>query len=158
MLFLLRVVTDLELVAQTGSPGAPLADRPFPWIVSSLAVHLTAASPDDPAIRALAGPLPGSPTDAVADALAGPPTDAEDAALTALAERVEAWLRLQLRLGAGDDLNWLWRRRATIVAEPGWIEATFALDDVDTRVRLAGLDLDPGFVWWLGAVVRFRYV
>jgi hypothetical protein len=29
---------------------------------------------------------------------------------------------------------------------------------VDTGVRLAGLDLDPGFVWWLGAVVRFRYV
>lgn len=158
VLFLLRVVTDLELVAEAGSPGAPLADRPFPWIVSSLAVRLTAASPDDPAIRALAGPLPGSPTDAAADALAGPPTDAEDAALTALAERVEAWLRLQLRLGAGDDLNWLWRRQATIVAEPGWIEATFALDDVDTRVRLAGLDLDPGFLWWLGAVVRFRYV
>jgi len=151
VLFLVRVVTDLELVAETGSPGAPLADRPFLWIVSSLAVRLTAASPGDPAIRALAG----SPAQ---DAVAGPPTDVEDAALTDLTERVEAWLRLQLRLGAGDDLDWLWRRRATIVAEPGWIEATFAFDDVDTRVRLAGLDLDPGFVWWLGAVVRFRYV
>ncbi|MGH3774183.1 MAG: hypothetical protein ACRDRR_00370 [Pseudonocardiaceae bacterium] len=151
VLFLVRIVTDLELVAETGSPGAPLADRPFPWIVSSLAVRLTAASPDDPAISALAGPLAD-------DAVTGPPTDAEDAALTDLTERVEAWLCLQLRLGAGDDLDWLWRRQATIVAEPGWIEATFALDDVDTRVRLAGLDLDPGFVWWLGAVVRFRYV
>ena len=30
--------------------------------------------------------------------------------------------------------------------------------DVDIDVRIAGLDIDPGFVWWLGAVVGFRYV
>jgi hypothetical protein len=48
-------------------------------------------------------------------------------------------------------------RRGTIVAEPGWIEVQLRLDDVDVDVRRAGLDLDPGWVPWLGSVVRFRY-
>jgi hypothetical protein len=32
-----------------------------------------------------------------------------------------------------------------------------SLDDVDLDVRRAGLDGDPGWVWWLGQVVRFVY-
>ena len=74
-----------------------------------------------------------------------------------LAEQVRDRLREALALEPDDDLRWLWHRPARIAAEPGWMEATFALADVDTRVRAAGLDLDPGFVWWLGAVVRYRY-
>jgi len=31
------------------------------------------------------------------------------------------------------------------------------LNDVDTQIRRAGLDLDPGFVPWLGKVVKIRY-
>jgi hypothetical protein len=31
------------------------------------------------------------------------------------------------------------------------------LDDVDFDVRMAGLDLDPGWIPWLGVVVRFIY-
>ena len=56
-----------------------------------------------------------------------------------------------------NDLGWIWRRRAEIESSPGLIEATFSLDEVDVRLRRAGLDLDPGYVWWLGRVVRFRY-
>jgi hypothetical protein len=31
------------------------------------------------------------------------------------------------------------------------------LDSVDLDIRRAGLDLDPGWVPWLGVVVRYRY-
>jgi hypothetical protein len=43
------------------------------------------------------------------------------------------------------------------VAHPGWLEIHFSLDDVATDLRRAGLDLDPGFLPWLGVVVRFVY-
>ena len=44
------------------------------------------------------------------------------------------------------------------LAEMGWIEVHLRLDDVDVDARRAGLDLDPGWVSWLGVVVRFVYV
>ncbi len=50
------------------------------------------------------------------------------------------------------------RRRALIRVDPGWIDVQLEIDDVDVDVRMAGLDLDPGYLAWLGAVVRFRYV
>jgi hypothetical protein len=43
------------------------------------------------------------------------------------------------------------------VTEPGWIELRFSLDEVSTEIRRAGLDLDPGYVPWLGVVMRFIY-
>jgi hypothetical protein len=49
------------------------------------------------------------------------------------------------------------RRPARVLADPGWIEIHFSLDDVDTTLRRARLDLDPGFVPWLGVVLRFVY-
>src|SRR6185295_46497 len=48
-------------------------------------------------------------------------------------------------------------RRAEIVSDPGWLEVRFALDDVSTEIRRAGLDLNPGYVAWLGLVVVFVY-
>ena len=48
-------------------------------------------------------------------------------------------------------------RRAEIVADPGWIEVRFSLDEVRTDVRRAGLDIDPGFIPWLGVVMKFKY-
>jgi hypothetical protein len=44
-----------------------------------------------------------------------------------------------------------------IVADPGWLEVRLNVDDVDLMVRRAGLDLDPGWLDWLGTVVVFRY-
>ncbi|MFK0252425.1 hypothetical protein [Streptomyces sp. NPDC090445] len=50
------------------------------------------------------------------------------------------------------------RRRGRVAAEAGWIEVVLAAGDADPQVRRAGLDLDPGWIGWLGAVVRYRYV
>jgi hypothetical protein len=54
-------------------------------------------------------------------------------------------------------IDFVCRRRAEIIADPGWIEVRFSLDEVSTEIRRAGLDLDPGYLSWLGIVVRFVY-
>ena len=82
----------------------------------------------------------------------------------ALAERLEpSSPRIRASVAALPDalappLARLVERRAEVVADPGWIELRLAQDAIDTRVRRAGLDLDPGYVPWLGVVVKFRYV
>lgn len=48
-------------------------------------------------------------------------------------------------------------RRARIVAEPGWIDVILEQQQVRTEIRRAGLDIDPGYLPWLGCVVRFIY-
>lgn len=48
-------------------------------------------------------------------------------------------------------------RRASIELQPGWVKVLLQLDGVDTQVRKAGLDLNPGFVPWLGYVVMIHY-
>ena len=59
---------------------------------------------------------------------------------------------------ADTTLAFVCRRPAGIVVDPGWIDVVFSLDEVCTDVRRAGLDLDLGYLSWLGCVVRFRYV
>jgi hypothetical protein len=49
------------------------------------------------------------------------------------------------------------RRPGVISYAPGWIEARINVDQIDIAVRRAGLDLDPGWVPWLGTVVRYVY-
>ena len=41
--------------------------------------------------------------------------------------------------------------------EPGWIELHLPLSSVETPIRRLGLDLDPGWLPWLGCVVRIIY-
>jgi hypothetical protein len=48
-------------------------------------------------------------------------------------------------------------RTGTVEAQAGWFEIHLPIDSADPVVRRAGLDLDPGFVPWLGAVVRYVY-
>jgi hypothetical protein len=50
------------------------------------------------------------------------------------------------------------RRPGRVLARPGWVEVAMPADRVDLDVRRAGLDLDPGWVPWLGVVVGYRYV
>jgi len=120
--------------------------------LAAIVVELTGAPAVDPAVRVLIGRRDDDPA-----APWTPTTDVEHEAIGRLAGGVRSWMldRAQGRLG---DLGPVWRRNVSIAAAPGWVEVTFSLDDVDLGVRLAGLDLDPGFVWWLGSVVGFRYV
>lgn len=152
LLFLLNTVSAAGLPEILDEP--PLLARPASWVLHRLGRTLVPADADDPAVLALAGltaPPPGNPAEA-----------AETAALASCAER---WASATAALLRVDDdtrgdlaiVRDLAGRRATIRHEPGWVEVWLSLDDVDLDVRRAGLDLDPGWLWWLGQVVRFRY-
>lgn len=77
----------------------------------------------------------------------------DEAALVAWTSAVRHWCRRRARLTVKD-----------LVARPGTVEvtrthvhATFALSLLDTRVRRLALDVDPGWVPWLGHVIQFHY-
>jgi hypothetical protein len=44
-----------------------------------------------------------------------------------------------------------------VTGSPGWLEVRLPLATVDLTIRRAGLDIDPGWLPWLGAVVRYVY-
>jgi len=157
VLFLLNLAADLGWPAALLDDAA-LAARSPRWCLHQLAMRWLALSADDPAALAFAGLPPGSPAP---DADAEPPEPGERRALAALGDAVCRALRRRLRergLEAMSDdrlLAHVCRRHGEIVADPGWLEAHLALADVDIDLRVAGLDLDPGWVPWLGIVVRF---
>ena len=134
------------------APAVPPAA--LPGTIARLCRRLAGAGADDPAVRALAGPV----TDGEL-----PPGVPDPEADDAVERQVRAWVGARLRAGGAepdrsDELDWLWLRPTLIETTPGWIEAEFSLADVDLRIRRALLDLDPGWLWWRGAVMRFRYV
>jgi hypothetical protein len=156
LLFLIGIIDELNLPEEI-SGHELLGARPFVWVMHQLAMALVTAEPDDPAALAFAGLLPKT-TPPSEDEL--PATELEVIAIAGYAERIVARLRLVLERpdeAAETLLEFACSRRAEVVADPGWIELKFSLDDVSTEIRRAGLDLDPGYVPWLGVVLRFTY-
>jgi len=161
LLFLLPIVSELgipaSVIAEPGDDGTGL--RP---VLHELGRQLLVrAAPDagppaaeDPALLAFCGLSPGS---APPRPLAGPAAKrtglAADSVVSALRARVTGPYRADPALLLG-----VCRRHAVIHADPGWIDVDLRLDEVSVDVRRAGLDLDPGYLPWLGCVVRFRYV
>jgi hypothetical protein len=148
-------------VAERGLPetlcdeAGPLARRSLRFALHALASTLLPVEPRDPAALAFCGLGPEEPPPCQGeDPLTDPERDALAATATALAEE------LRSRLGRLEEpvravLLETCRRDAVVVADPAWLEVRYALVDVDVRVRRAGLDLDPGWLPWLGCVVRF---
>lgn len=156
LLFLLATAADAGLPDRLHQDPA-LVDRSVRWTLHRLALELAPyAAEDDPAVLALAGQPP------TADPPAGPgPNPAEQAALTATAGHWRAATARRLDPDAPDAENviaGIIARRGEVVADPGWLEVVLDIADIDFNIRRAGLDLDPGWVPWLGVVVRFRYV
>jgi hypothetical protein len=152
----------LNLAPEAGLPHAVLAEpdlggRSLPWLLQAVAVTLVPVPGDDPALAAFAGldHAEPSPWRTGPDATAG-----ESRAVRRIAGR---WAQAAASaLGRPEDegaaaVRALAARRGTVVFAPGWIEVVFALDDVDVDVRVAGLDLNPGWIPWLGCVLRYRY-
>ncbi|MER6781477.1 MULTISPECIES: hypothetical protein [unclassified Streptomyces] len=159
LLFLLAAAPEAGLPDRALAEPA-LAARPLSWVLHAAARALCGLAPEDPAALALAGLGP----DRAATLLRAPAaTPREQDSVDALAAD---WARATAsRLGeeryADDPFGAVLavaRRPGRITAETGWIEAVFASADTDLAVRRAGLDLDPGWLGWLGAVVRYRYV
>lgn len=153
LLFLLGVLEDLgipeRLCGQEGSMRRGL---------HALARVLLPVEGDAPEVRAFCGLAPQAEIPASWEM----PLDADARVrVEVLAERVRSELDARLcgRLEPKQDALWfVCDRRAEIAAEPGWIELRFSLSQVSTAIRLVGLDLDPGYVPWLGVCVSFRYV
>jgi hypothetical protein len=56
------------------------------------------------------------------------------------------------------SLRDLVQRRAWLSLTPTHIDIVMAVDDADLRLRRVGLDVDPGWVPWLGRIVGFHFV
>lgn len=70
------------------------------------------------------------------------------------------WLRRcrsHLRRQVGIGLHSLVCRPASVAITATHVDVWQAIDAVDLRIRRAGLDVDPGWVAWLGRVLRFHY-
>lgn len=63
------------------------------------------------------------------------------------------WTRRTARLGLADLVH----RPALLSATTTHVDVTLDLSHTDLRLRRTGLDLDPGWVPWLGRVVSFHY-
>lgn len=127
----------------------------------ALALHRVALVPwplaaDDPAALAFCGLAPRQP----------PPADdvdleiepAREAAVQRAVASIHDLLSARLPDWRGPALlSRLLCREARISADPGWIDVHFALRDVSVDLRRAAIDLDPGFLPWLGVVLRYRY-
>jgi hypothetical protein len=156
LLFLLGALDELGLPAAV-TTAAPLARRPLRWSLHRLALSLAPLEPDDPAALAFAG-LPPDAEPPGDDEV--PQSEAETLELGRLARSVVEHLRERLEQphATPDELlDFVCRRRGEIVFDPAWLEVRLPLDEVSIELRRAGLDLDPGWLAWLGCVVRFVY-
>ena len=149
LLFLLKLIEGLGLPDQI---LAHCPRRPFRWALHQLALALVPAEPDDAAALACAGLPPDAAPPSCSEE---PPDDAEGALIASFVERV--LVALETRLEEKQPIAFVCYRAAEIVADPGWIEVHLSLNEVSTSIRRAGLDLDPGYLPWLGVVVSFVY-
>lgn len=89
------------------------------------------------------------------------PADEAPAGIAAWAEqqvgRWSTWLAQHAPELAEPRLRTVCQRPGRLRLAPGWIELHLALEQVDTRIRRLGLDVDPGYLPWLGCVVRICY-
>ncbi len=163
LLFLLSIVAELGIPASvTAEPGEygvgfrPVLHELGRQLLARAAPDADPAGPDDPALLAFCGLSPGSDAPRPPEPHAGERIGAAaDSVVAALRERLPG---LDSYRGDSALLLSVCRRHAVIQADPGWIDVDLRLDEVSVDVRRAGLDLDPGYLTWLGCVVRFRYV
>lgn len=74
--------------------------------------------------------------------------------LVAWLTAVRRWSRRMARLGLADIVQ----RPAAIAITPTHLDIFFDFRQADIAIRRAGLDINPGWVRWLGRVVSFHYI
>ncbi len=156
LLFLIRCIDDLGLPSEIATDHV-LGRRSFRWVLHRLALTLAEMEDDDPAALAFAGLEPSARPPSLDDL---PPTPDERDAFRTCVDRIAACLAERLEWEGAVDavlLDYVCRKRARIIVDPGWIEVHLSLDEVATDIRRAALDLDLGYVPWLGTVLKFVY-
>lgn len=152
LLFLLGALANLNLHRDMMA-GEMGARRTLAWMLHQLSLTLADVEERDPAALAFAGLGPERDPPSGGEA---PPTPVEMEQLLAWRQLLEEHLVTRLP-GHRNLFAWVCRRPAEIVADPGWIEVHLPLEEVSTEIRGAGLDLDPGYLNWLGVVFKFMY-
>lgn len=173
--FLLPVMTRLGMDAWLAKTPS-LLEAAFPARVLRFVATCFGAGIDDPALAALMIPEEASVDAPFLDeeltALCGyTPAqilrlltrlmphrqhqgDPAELALGAWLIALRRWVRRYTRMGLRDVI----KRRGYIRATRTHIDIFFEHRRADLRIRMVGLDLDPGWVAWFGRVVAFHYV
>jgi len=156
LVFLLHIVGGLKIPERAMASEA-IAARGLAWFQHRLALALQPIAPDDPAALAFSGLGPQAEPPSRCQP---PPSPEEQEFIGALAAEVEGALVQSFAepVREPDQLMlFICRRQAQVVADPGWLEIRFSLQDVSVGIRRSGLDIDPGYLPWLGVVVKFVY-
>ena len=167
LLFVVPILERLEFATFLASQPA-LVDGAFPArlvrfigrqagmpLTDPLALALDAEIGDDEDTWAIgSSEIPWQLPMCARNILATPaPRLATDSVFTVWLTAVRRWCRRRARFG----LTTLIRRPGRILMTRTHLDASFALSQLDVRVRRVALDVDPGWVPWMGRVVQFRY-
>jgi hypothetical protein len=86
-------------------------------------------------------------------ALLGESEPTDPALLAAWRIGLDRWLRRNVRRTLADIVN----RPGHLIGRDEGIDIRMSPESADIRLRRHALDLDPGWVGWLGLVIRYRY-
>lgn len=135
--FLVRPLVHLGLPAALEAEPVELGVHLFTHLAGA-----AGAEPDDPILTA---PVELRP----------PPADLH-ARLAPWLEALDGWL---LRFSRGElDRSAIIRRPGAVITTRTHLDVLFDLDQADLAIRRLGLDLNPGYVPWLGRVFTFHYL
>jgi hypothetical protein len=156
LLYLLHIV-GIHKIPERAMASEVVATRGLAWFQHRLALALQPMEPDDPAALAFCGLAPAAEHPSKRQP---PPSLEEQEFIDAMAAEVQDALGKSFSEQMGPPeklLQFVCRRQAQVVADPGWLEIRFSLEDVSVEIRRSGLDIDPGYLAWLGVVVKFVY-
>lgn len=155
LLFYLNLMNGPDGAYRQLADDEVFAGRPATWIWYWLGRSLVPVAADDCALLTFAGLVPDYDSSRLDERK---PDTAQQASLLKFADALRHLAEDKLELaGMPAPVSIPTERNVRIIADRGWFECEFSLQDVDTAVRGAGLDLNPGFLPWIGCVVRFRY-
>ena len=155
VMLLIHAITDLE-IPQRIVASEIFETRSLAWAMHRFALILLGADADDPATLALAGLLPGDiPPDRDEPPAAPPEVEALEGLIDDLVAHAAAALKWEEP--DRDELLDVCRQTGRFEGEPGWLNVHFRMSDARLDLRRAGWDIDPGYVAWIGMVIRYVY-
>jgi hypothetical protein len=161
LLFLVPVLERLGF-AEFLDAHPDLVESGFPARLLCFIAARAGVPPDDPLALALDQPTLCDPLPlglklpkAVREILRTPAPRAHlDSLFVTWLTGVRRWCRRRARIGLAS----LIRRPGRVAISQTQIDVLFDLAATDLRLRRLALDVDPGWVPWLGRIVRFHYL
>lgn len=154
-MFLLYGLMDQLALPQQMINDSALTERSFGWLLYHFA-RMLLSQQDDASCLLFAGAIPDEPL--LWEDETAPDEQEQEALHYHLKSLTDSLFeRLEWQGESSEMLEWICYRPAGLHIESSWLSVTFPLDAVDTRIRRAMLDLNPGYLPWLGRVVEIVY-